>query len=210
MRGRTTVWPKEKTVRPSSNTSRALPGLAVDSVLRNRQMTATRHDTGPTTIGTMIGTTMKSDDDRDKDRDDDRRGANIPEGLGHEKLRVYRRGLDYVTWSHPVLAGTEQSSVVLDHWIRAAESILENIANGNSRRSRADRNHYFDVASGSSLECAACLDICRRRWFASFSHHCLDHRPDLCRRIVVPILVPIVVVSPRAAGSEYSNHTDHQ
>ena len=87
----------------------------------------------------------------------------MPEGLGHEKLRVYQRGLDYVTWSHPVLAGIEESAVVLDHWTRAAESILENIANGNSRRSRADRNQYFDVAIGSALECAACLDICRRR-----------------------------------------------
>ena len=106
---------------------------------------------------------MKSDEDRDKDRDDDGRGADMPEGLGHEKLRVYRRGLDYVTWSHPVLAGIEQSAVVLDHWTRAAESILENIANGNSRRSRADRNKYFDVAIGSALECAACLDICHRR-----------------------------------------------
>jgi len=87
----------------------------------------------------------------------------MPEGLGHEKLRVYQRGLDSVTWSHPVLAGIQPSAVVLDHWARAAESILENIANGNSRRSQADRNQYFDVAIGSALECAACLDICHRR-----------------------------------------------
>jgi len=94
----------------------------------------------------------------------------MPEGLGHEKLRVYQRGLDYVTWMYPVMAGIEQSAVVLDHWARAAESILENIANGNSRRSRADRNQYFDVAIGSALECAACLDICRRREMISDDH----------------------------------------
>jgi len=84
-------------------------------------------------------------------------------GVGHEKLRVYQRGLDHVAWMDSVLAGIEQSSVVLDHWSRAAESILENIANGNSRRSRGDRNRYFDVAIGSALECAACLDICYQR-----------------------------------------------
>ncbi len=106
---------------------------------------------------------MKIDDDRDKDRDEDGRGCDIPVGLGHENLRVYQRGLDYVAWMHPVQAGIEQSAVVLDHWTRATESILENIANGNSRRSRADRNQYFDVAIGSALECAACLDICHRR-----------------------------------------------
>ena len=106
---------------------------------------------------------MRNDEDRNNDRDNDVRDAEMPEGLGHEKLRVYRRGVDYVTWSQPVLAGIGQSAVVLDHWARAAESILENIANGNSRRSRADRNQYFDVAIGSALECAACLDICHRR-----------------------------------------------
>jgi len=80
--------------------------------------------------------------------------------LGHEKLHVYQRGLEYASWTHAVLAGVEQSAAVLDHWDRAAESIVENLANGNSRHAAADRNRYFDVAFGSALECAACLDIC--------------------------------------------------
>lgn len=116
---------------------------------------------GTTTIATRIGIAMKSDEDQDKDRDDD--SCGVPVGLGHEKLRVYQVGLEHVTWMHAVLAGIQQSAAVLDHWTRAAESVLENIANGNSRRSRADRNQYFDVAVGSTLECAACLDICFRR-----------------------------------------------
>ncbi len=104
---------------------------------------------------------MKNDDDRDNDRDNDggRRGI----GLGHEKLRVYQRSLDHAAWVHTVRMDIDRLAVVLDHWDRAAESIIENIANGNSRRSRADRNQYFDVAIGSALECAACLDICRCR-----------------------------------------------
>ena len=81
-------------------------------------------------------------------------------GLGHEKLHVYQRGLKYVSWTHTTLADIEQSAAVLDHWERAAESIVENLANGNSRHATADRNRYFDVAFGSALECAACLDIC--------------------------------------------------
>lgn len=82
---------------------------------------------------------------------------------GHEKLRVYQCGLEFVSWTHAVLASIDRSAVVLDHWGRAAESIVENIANGNSRRSRVDRNRYFDVAIGSALECAACTDICSCR-----------------------------------------------
>lgn len=78
--------------------------------------------------------------------------------IGHEKLRVYGRALEHVSWMQLVLE--KISAIVLDHWERAAESVVENIANGNSRRSRDDRNKYFDVAVGSALECAACLDIC--------------------------------------------------
>jgi len=80
--------------------------------------------------------------------------------LGHEKLRVYQRGLDYASWTHAALTTIEHTAAVLDHWDRAAESIVENLANGNSRHAAADRNRYFDVAFGSALECAACLDIC--------------------------------------------------
>ena len=80
--------------------------------------------------------------------------------LGHEKLLVYQRGLDYASWTHSMLGNIEQSAAALGHWDRAAESIVENVANGNSRHAAADRNRRFDVAFGSALECAACLDIC--------------------------------------------------
>ncbi len=100
------------------------------------------------------------DEDRDEDRDEDEGGTEMGLALGHEKLRVYQRGLDYASWTHSTLANIEQSAAVLDHWDRAAESIVENLANGNSRHAAADRNRYFDFAFGSALECAACLDIC--------------------------------------------------
>jgi four helix bundle protein len=87
----------------------------------------------------------------------------MQEKMGHEKLRVYQFALEHAAWMHAVLTGIAQSAVVLDHWDRAAVSIIEGLANGNSRRSRADRNRFFDVAIGSALECAACLDICRCR-----------------------------------------------
>ncbi len=80
--------------------------------------------------------------------------------IGHEKLYGYQEGLKFISWSHAALAEIEYSAIVLDHWNRAADSVVENIANGNSRRSRSDRNRYFNMAIGSALECAACLDIC--------------------------------------------------
>ena len=105
------------------------------------------------------------DNDYDKDADRQRcRGEyDMQEKMGHEKLRVYQFALEHAAWMHAVLAGITQPAAALDHWDRAAVSIVEGLANGNSRRSRADRNRYFNVAIGSALECAACLDICRCR-----------------------------------------------
>ncbi len=98
--------------------------------------------------------------------------------LGHEKLKVYQQALEHVIWMHCILAQVEPSAAVVDQWIRAAESVLENIANGNSRRSRADRNYYFDVALGSGLECAACLDVGKRRQILS-DEQLLDGKKQL-------------------------------
>ena len=80
--------------------------------------------------------------------------------LGHEKLHVYRRALVFISWKELLLAEIKCRAAVLDHLDRASESIVEAIANGNSRRSARDRNRYLDVAVGSGLECAACLDVC--------------------------------------------------
>ena len=79
--------------------------------------------------------------------------------LGHERLHVYRRALSFVSWRESLLGEIDEQAAVLDHLARASESIVQSIANGNSRRSTADRNRYFDVATGSALECAACMDI---------------------------------------------------
>ncbi|OGV72954.1 MAG: hypothetical protein A3K19_20750 [Lentisphaerae bacterium RIFOXYB12_FULL_65_16] len=80
--------------------------------------------------------------------------------LGHEKLHVYQRALRFVGWAQEVLAAIDHRAAVADHLDRASESIVESIANGNSRRSAGDRDRFFDVAVGSGLECAACLDVC--------------------------------------------------
>jgi four helix bundle protein len=104
-------------------------------------------------------------------------------------------GLDHAAWMHTVLAGIDRSAVVLYHWARAAESIIENIANGNSRRSRSDRNLYFDVAIGSALECAACLDVCHCRKMIS------DGQRTQGKKMLHPILS--MTIGLREAESAY-------
>ncbi len=47
----------------------------------------------------------------------------------------------------------------------ARHPIANNIAEGNGKRSLPDRCRYLDIARGSALECAACLDglVARRK-----------------------------------------------
>ena len=48
---------------------------------------------------------------------------------------------------------------VRDPWLRAAQSIPLNIAEGNGKQSLKDKNRFFEIARGSALECAATHDI---------------------------------------------------
>jgi len=85
----------------------------------------------------------------------------------HEKLRVYQAALSFVEWLHPVLTSLPKSAAVHNQLDRASTSIALNIAEGNGKRTSADRVKFFDTACGSALECAAGLDVaCRKQLIA--------------------------------------------
>ena len=50
-----------------------------------------------------------------------------------------------------------------DQLDRSSTSIALNIAEGNGKRSRPDRCRYLDIARGSAVESAACLDVLEAR-----------------------------------------------
>ena len=80
--------------------------------------------------------------------------------LGHERLDVYRLAIAYVAWVYEKAATLEGvHRAARDQWLRASQSIPLNIAEGNGKTADADRRRYFEIARGSTLECAAIQDV---------------------------------------------------
>lgn len=79
--------------------------------------------------------------------------------LDHEKLEVYQSALGFIRWSVPLLDRVPHRMAVHNQLDRASTSVPLNIAEGNGKYTPADRCRYFDIARGSALECAACLDV---------------------------------------------------
>ncbi len=77
----------------------------------------------------------------------------------HEKLDVYRQAIDFCGWVGEFLASISPKAAAKDQLDRASTSIPLNIAEGNGKFSARDRARFFEMARGSALECAACLDV---------------------------------------------------
>ncbi len=77
----------------------------------------------------------------------------------HEKLKVYRDALRFVGWVDPILERLPSKIAAKDQLDQASTSVVLNRAEGNGKRSHADRCRFFDIARGSGVECAACLDV---------------------------------------------------
>ena len=77
----------------------------------------------------------------------------------HEKLDVYRKALAFAQWAEVILERIPKSAAVHNQLDRARTSIVLNIPEGNGRFTPADRCKFFDIARGSGLESAGCLDL---------------------------------------------------
>ncbi|MFL6595352.1 MAG: four helix bundle protein, partial [Chthoniobacterales bacterium] len=77
----------------------------------------------------------------------------------HEKLTVYQRAIEFAGWSQELIETVTKKTTTRDQLERAGDSIALNIAEGNGKFSQKDRARFFQIAHGSALECAACLDL---------------------------------------------------
>lgn len=77
----------------------------------------------------------------------------------HEDLRVYQAAIEFVAWHGEVAPEITSKVSACDHLGRASAGVPVNIAQASGKRSMSERRQFIDTAYGSSLECAACLDV---------------------------------------------------
>ena len=80
----------------------------------------------------------------------------------HEKLDVYRAAIEFVALSNSIVESLPRGrSYLADQLQRAATSIPLNIAEGAGEFSSKEKARFYRMASRSTTECAAILDVCR-------------------------------------------------
>lgn len=81
--------------------------------------------------------------------------------FSHEKLNVYRKSLEFIEFVNQISNSVKVNA--FDQLDRAATSIPLNIAEGTGKYTSKYKCRYYDIARGSVLECAACLDVLIKR-----------------------------------------------
>jgi len=85
----------------------------------------------------------------------------------HERLDVYQAALDFVAVADEMIERFPRGRAHLaDQLERAATSVPLNIAEGAGEFSRHEKARFYRIARRSATECAAILDVCRRRKIA--------------------------------------------
>lgn len=87
----------------------------------------------------------------------------MPPVFDPEKLTVYQRALEFIEWVSHLLDDLPKFHSAQSQLDRASTSIVLNIAEGNGKFGPGDRFRFFDIAGGSAVECAACLDVLVRK-----------------------------------------------
>jgi four helix bundle protein len=84
--------------------------------------------------------------------------------LSFQRLDVYQRAIEFLALVYDLVRELRRGNADrADQLIRAAESVVRNIAEGAGRWSQADSANRYKIARGEAMECAASLDVMRLR-----------------------------------------------
>ena len=116
----------------------------------------------------------------------------------HEKLDVYHAAIAFVAVADDVTESIRPKRRNLrDQLDRAATSIVLNIAEGAGEFSANDKARFYRIARRSATECAAVLDICRRRNLVT--EEVLRGGRGLLLRIVAMLTAMVIAISKASA-----------
>jgi len=84
--------------------------------------------------------------------------------LSFQRLHVYQRAIEWLALATEIVEQIPRGhSQRADQLIRAAESVVRNIAEGAGRWSDADSPKHEKIARGEAMESAASLDVLKLR-----------------------------------------------
>jgi four helix bundle protein len=84
--------------------------------------------------------------------------------LSFQRLEVYQRAIEFLALVYDIVDDLPNAhSERRDQLVRAAESVVRNIAEGAGRWSKADCAKHYKIARGEAMECAGSLDILKLR-----------------------------------------------
>ena len=84
--------------------------------------------------------------------------------LSFQRLNVYQRAIEFLALSIEIVEELPRGHAErADQLVRAAESVVRNIAEGAGRWSQADGSKHYKIARGEAMECAASLDVLKLR-----------------------------------------------
>jgi four helix bundle protein len=84
--------------------------------------------------------------------------------LSFQRLDVYQRAIEFLALVGDIAGELPKGHAERsDQLVRAAESVVRNIAEGAGRWSEADSAKHYETARGEAMECAASLDVMKLR-----------------------------------------------
>ena len=103
--------------------------------------------------------------------------------LSFQRLRVYQRAIEFLAIATEIVEELPPGHAErADQLIRAAESVVRNIAEGAGRWSEADSSKHYEIARGEAMECAASLDVLKLRQLIAPQKY--DHGIELLEGVV--------------------------
>lgn len=124
--------------------------------------------------------------------------------FSHEKLNVYQRSLEFIEFVKRLIPTDGKKINVFDQIDRASTSIPLNIAEGTGKFTGKDKCRYYDIARGSALECAACLDVLRRRDIIS------KELTEEGKHILVEVVSMLVGLIKSSSDRTYENEIEYK